>query len=104
MNMIILIINVKQDKKKELINNITEGIIFCMSKGSIKSFDIKENTEISEYLDISSVNFLVYKYLLDNLKYIYKGFIKSDKFTDDDKTYMNNCINRINLKLVEYLE
>ena len=88
----------------ELINDITDGIVFCMSKGAIKSFDIKEITEFSEYLDINSINFLAYKYLLDNLKYIYKLFIKSDKFTDDDKAYMNNCIDRINLKLVEYLE
>lgn len=92
------------DFEEELINDITDGIVFCMSKGSIKSFDIKEITEISEYLDINSINFLAYKYLLDNLKYIYKSFINSDKFTDDDKAYMNNCIDRINLKLVEYLE
>ena len=92
------------DFDEELINDITDGIVFCMSKGAIKSFDIKEITEFSEYLDINSINFLAYKYLLDNLKYIYKLFIKSDKFTDDDKAYMNNCIDRINLKLVEYLE
>lgn len=91
--------------EERIMNYITDGIVFCLSKGFIRSFGSQiENEEyIYNGIELDSPNFIIGEYFYNNLNYIWKSFKHSNTFTSTEKQYMLNCIKNVLEMLEVYL-
>lgn len=91
--------------EERLINALTDGIVFCFSRGKIKRNTIGGiATDFCNYVELISGDFIIAQYFYDNLKYLWKSFNSCTKFSSDEKKYMLNCIDDILSLIDTYLE
>lgn len=84
--------------EKSIIDEITNAIVFGMSNGKIRKYKYQDNIDREDFRNVKELddeNLIVTQYFCDNLLYLYNEFNKSEKFTDDEKRYMANCLKNI---------